>query len=82
VSTTTSLLTTQAFKLPLTAYFEGRPVYPASLRELPPEIARVAVFTIAIGKGPEDNRPHHETTVGGCESSHCELPSRDEGPRP
>lgn len=52
---------------------DARPRYPNHVRDLAPELARIAVFIIAIGPGPEDHRPHHETLVAGCEGAHCAL---------
>ena len=44
---------------------------------LHPEVARIAVFDVAIGPGPKDRRPIEASTVAGCESSRCEFPSRE-----
>lgn len=54
---------------------DARPVFSNHVRDLAPEIARIAVFVIAIRLGPEDHRPHHETLIAGCEGAGCALPS-------
>jgi hypothetical protein len=53
---------------------DAGPRYPNHVRDLAPELARIAVFIIAIGPGPEDHRLHHETLVAGCEGAKCALP--------
>lgn len=51
-----------------------RPIFSNYVRELAPELARIAVFTITIGRGPvEDRREAHEQSVSGCESSRCVI---------
>jgi hypothetical protein len=54
----------------------ARPHFPNHVRDLSPELARAAVFVIAIGPGPEDRRPHHETIVAGCDGTKCSLADR------
>lgn len=57
---------------------DGRPLFPAHMRALAPELARVAVFVIKIGPGPaEDRRAPHEKSVAGCESAACVIPTRE-----
>jgi hypothetical protein len=59
---------------PAEMFFDGRPVFPAHIRNLPTEIARIAVFNIAIGPGPDqDKRPEHAKTVAGCEGGSCTV---------
>jgi hypothetical protein len=51
---------------------DDRLEFPNERRDLSPELARIAVFTIAIGPGPEaDCRPEADKTVGGCEGGAC-----------
>jgi hypothetical protein len=52
---------------------DGRPLFPAHLRHLPPAIIRTASFAIAIGGRIEDRRAAHETTVAACEGSACPI---------
>lgn len=53
---------------------DGRPLFPAHMRSLAPELARVAVFVIKIGPGPaEDRREPQEKLIAGCESSRCAI---------
>jgi hypothetical protein len=59
-----------------------RPIYPNHIRDLAPELARIAVFVIAIGPGPEDRRSPEAKTVAGCESARWELASREPGAAP
>jgi hypothetical protein len=54
-----------------------RPTFPNHVRDLAPEVARIAVFVIAIGPAPKDGREAHETTVAGCEGDRCKIPSRE-----
>jgi hypothetical protein len=54
-----------------------RPTFPNHVRDLAPELARIAVFVIAIGPAPEDKREPHEATVAGCEGDRCAIPSAD-----
>ena len=67
---------------PAKMFFDGRPVFPAHIRNLSPEIARIAVFDVAIRPGPEDRRLAEAKIVAGCESSRCEFPSRKPGATP
>jgi hypothetical protein len=53
---------------------DPRPYFPNSFRDLTPELARVAVFIVAIGRGPEiDYRKAEEKTVAGCEGGACAI---------
>jgi len=52
---------------------DGRPLFPAHMRDLPRSIILDASFAIAIGGRIEDRRAPHETTVAGCEGTSCEL---------
>jgi hypothetical protein len=52
--------------------------FPNERRDLSPELARVAVFIIAIGPGPEaDRRPDADKVVAGCESVACLIQTRE-----
>jgi hypothetical protein len=58
------------------------PIFSNYRRDLPAEVARVAVFIVAIGPA-EDHRPAHEKTVAGCEGVSCALgglPAAEGGP--
>jgi hypothetical protein len=46
---------------------DGRPLFPAHLRYLPPSVIRGASFSIALSARIEDCRAPHETTVAACE---------------
>jgi hypothetical protein len=52
---------------------DHRPHFPNHVRDLAPELARLAVFYVAIGRGPEDHRPAEDKTVSGCESQRCAI---------
>jgi hypothetical protein len=56
---------------------DGRPVFPAHMRDLSSSIIRAASFSIALGGRITDGRAPHETTVAGCESAACVIPSRE-----
>jgi hypothetical protein len=45
----------------------SRPVFSNYIRDLPPGVARRAIFTVAIGPGDDDKRTHEAASVGGCE---------------
>jgi hypothetical protein len=51
-----------------------RPHFPNHVRDLVPELARIAVFVIPIGSGGKDGREAHEKTVASCESATCAIP--------
>jgi hypothetical protein len=53
-----------------------RPTFPNHVRDLAPEVARIAVFVIAIGPAPKDVREAHEATVAGCEGAACVIPTK------
>jgi hypothetical protein len=54
-----------------------RPHFPNYVRDLVPELARIAVFVVAIGRGPEvDGRKPEVTVVGGCEGDRCAIGAR------
>jgi hypothetical protein len=53
-----------------------RPIFPNHVRDLAPEVARIAVFVVAIGPAPKDGREAHETTVAGCEGAACVIPTK------
>jgi hypothetical protein len=56
----------------------GRPQFPNERRDLSPELARIAVFIIAISPGPEaDRRPEADKIVAGCESGACLIQARE-----
>jgi hypothetical protein len=56
----------------------ARPQFPNERRDLSSELARIAVFIIAIGPGPEaDQRPEADKTVAGCESGACLIQTRE-----
>jgi hypothetical protein len=55
---------------------DNRPIFPNDVRDLAPEVARIAVFVVAIGPA-EDKREAHEATVAGCEGDRCKIPSRE-----
>jgi hypothetical protein len=58
-----------------------RPEFPNERRDLLPELARVAVFIIAIGPGPEaDRRREADKTVAGCEGGSCSIDERKARP--
>jgi hypothetical protein len=50
---------------------DGRPVFPAHMRDLSPAVIRAASFSIALGGRIEDRRASHETTVASCEGGSC-----------
>jgi hypothetical protein len=52
---------------------DGRPVFPAHMRDLPPSIILAASFSIAIGGRIEDRRAPHETTVAVCGGGSCAI---------
>jgi hypothetical protein len=52
---------------------DGRPVFPARIRNLPPAIIRTASFSIALAGQIADGRAPHETTVAGCEGARCAI---------
>lgn len=52
---------------------DGRAVFPAHMRDLPPSIIRAATFSIALGGRITDERSPHETTVAGCEGARCAI---------
>jgi hypothetical protein len=56
---------------------DGRPVFPAHMRDLSSSIIRAASFWSALGWRITDGRASHETTVAGCESAACLIPSRE-----
>jgi hypothetical protein len=60
---------------------DHRPHFPNHVRDLAPELARLAVFCVAIEHGPEDRRPAEDKTMSGCESQRCAIPASD-GVRP
>jgi hypothetical protein len=51
---------------------DGRPHFPNDVRDLPPELARIAVFAVALGPA-EDKREAAEKTVAGCEADRCAI---------
>jgi hypothetical protein len=55
-----------------------RPEFPNDVRDLPRDIARIAVFVIAVGRGPDaDHRPDADKVVSGCEGGSCLIPARE-----
>ena len=52
---------------------DGRPVFPAHMRNLSPGIIRAATFSIELGGQITDGRAPHETTVAGCEGAKCAI---------
>jgi hypothetical protein len=55
-----------------------RPQFPNERRDLSPELARVAIFVIAIGPGPEaDRRSDADKAVATCESGACVIRTRE-----
>jgi hypothetical protein len=53
-----------------------RPHFPNHVRDLAPELTRIAVFIVAIGRGPEvDGRKTEDKVVAGCEGASCVIPS-------
>jgi hypothetical protein len=52
---------------------DGRAIFPAYMRDLPPSIIRAASFSIAIGGRITDGRDAHERTVASCESDRCAI---------
>jgi hypothetical protein len=59
---------------------EFRPVFPNERRDLPPEIARIAIFEIPLAFDVRDDREASDKTVGGCEGSSCTIPTREAEP--
>jgi hypothetical protein len=57
-----------------------RPIFPNELRDLSPELTRIAVFVIVIGRRPEDRRPDADKSGPCCEGSRCVLPAREGAP--
>jgi hypothetical protein len=56
---------------------DDRLEFPNERRDLSPELARIAVFTFAIGPGPEaDCRSDADKSVAGCESGACLIEAR------
>ena len=55
---------------------DNRPIFPNHVRDLAPEVARIAVFVIAIGPAPKDGREAHEASVAGCEGAACLIPTK------
>ena len=51
---------------------------PRPVRELAPELARIAIFVIKVGP-IEDNRKASEKTVASCEGGSCVLQQPDVG---
>jgi hypothetical protein len=57
---------------------DGRPHYPNDTRDLAPALARIAVFIVANGPGPEpDKRPDADKLVSGCEGGSYLIPARE-----
>jgi hypothetical protein len=55
----------------------NRPEFPNERRDLSPKLARIAVYFIAIGPGPEiDERSDVDKTVNGCEGGACLIEAR------
>ena len=52
---------------------DGRLLFPTDVRDLPPNVARAAVFVIALGGRITDGREAHETTIAGCEGGSCAI---------
>jgi hypothetical protein len=50
------------------------PHFPNHVRDLAPDLARIAVFVVPIGRGMKDGREAHEKSVAGCEGASCQLP--------
>jgi hypothetical protein len=56
----------------------SRPEFPNDIRGVPPDIARVAVFVVAINPGPSiDDRPDADKAVSGCEGGSCLISVRE-----
>lgn len=50
----------------------ARPEFPNHIRDLPPELGRVAVFIVAMGAA-EGTRKASEKTVASCEGDLCAI---------
>jgi hypothetical protein len=46
-------------------------------RDLPPNLARIAVFLIPLALEIIDGRKPEEKAVAGCEGGACNLPTRE-----
>jgi hypothetical protein len=57
---------------------DERPTLSAYDRDIPAEIARVAVFAIHIGLNVEDARLETDKHVAGCESGACLIHSSED----
>lgn len=56
----------------------SRPEFPNDIRDVPPDIARVAVFVVAINPTPSiDGRPDADKAMSGCEGGSCLIPARE-----
>jgi hypothetical protein len=55
---------------------DTRPSYPNDIRDLPPALARVAIFTVAVGP-EEDRRSDADNIIAGCEGGSCILTTRE-----
>jgi hypothetical protein len=60
---------------------DGRMLFPADVRDLPPDVARAAVFVIALGGRITDGREAHEMTVAGCEGGSCAIGADSDEPQ-
>ena len=58
-----------------------RPDFSNCVRDLAPELARIAVFVIPIGYGMRDGREALEKTVASCEGARCEITGSSPGTR-
>jgi hypothetical protein len=56
---------------------DHRPHFPNHVRDLAPELVRIAVFVITIGPA-ENEREASEKTVAGCEGSRRVIPTRED----
>jgi hypothetical protein len=55
----------------------NRLVYSNYERELPPKLARIAVFVIPLALEIIGGRKPEEKAVAGCEGGACNLPMRE-----
>jgi hypothetical protein len=56
----------------------SRPEFPNDIRDVPPDIARVAVLVVAVNPRPSiDGRPDAGKAVSGCEGGSCLISARE-----
>lgn len=50
-----------------------RPIFRNDVRDLQPDIARIAVFIVPLDFGIRDRREPSEQTVASCEGDRCSI---------